>query len=210
MNRSTAILTTLVLCLVLSSQGSAQTRPKDAPQNHVLDKTLALRDVDGVLHRPLADTKVKALVLIFSLPDCPIANSYAPEIKRLCTEYGRQHISFFLVQVDPELSTTDAKRHAREYGYTCPVVVDREHQLVRRAGATRAPEVAVFAPNGDRKYIGRIDDLYIAPGKRRNEPTSRDLRLALDAVLAGEAVGRPVTQAIGCFIPPLPTKGKHP
>ena len=113
---------------------------------------------------------------------------------------------FFLVQVDEDLSRRAAAEHAREYGYTCPVVLDAGHVLVRRAGARGVPEAAVFGPDGGRKYLGRIDDLYADLGKRRARATSLDLRDALDAVLADRPVPRPVTQAVGCIIPPLSSK----
>ena len=113
---------------------------------------------------------------------------------------------FFLVQVDEDLSRRAAAEHAREYGYTCPVVLDGGRALVRRAGARMVPEAAVFGPDGARKYLGRIDDLYADLGKRRARATSLDLRDALDAVLADRPVPRPVTQAVGCFIPSLSSK----
>ena len=140
------------------------------------------------------------------LPDCPIANGYAPEINRLCRDYTSRGVRFYLVQVDPDTSPQQASQHAREFGYACPVVLDAQHALVRRAGATVVPEAAVFAPDGERKYLGRIDDQYADLGKRRAQATSRDLRDALDAVLADRPVPRPVTQPVGCSIPPLSSK----
>lgn len=165
---------------------------------------ITLRDLDGKEQRPFADPGVKAVVLVFVLPDCPIANSYVAEIKRLCNDYTSRGVRFYVVHVEPELTDADARQHAREYGYTCGIVLDRTHRLARLAGVRRVPEAAVFVPSGERKYVGRIDDLYIAPGKRRSEPTSRDLRDALGAVLAGRTVARPETEAVGCYLPPLP------
>ena len=168
----------------------------------------SLRDVAGVDHHPFSDPAVKAVALVFVLSDCPVANGYAPEINRLCAEYGPRGVRFFLVHVDDDLSVPAAAEHAREYGYTCPVVLDRERVLVRRAGARMVPEAAVFGPDGERKYRGRIDDLYADLGKRRARATSFDLRDALDAVLANRPVTRPVTQAVGCYIPSLPSKDR--
>jgi hypothetical protein len=167
----------------------------------------SLRDVAGVEHHPFTDPAAKAVALVFVLADCPIANGYAPEINRLCAAYGPRGVRFFLVQVDEDLSSRAAAEHAREYGYTCPVVLDGGRALVRRAGARMVPEAAVFGPDGERKYLGRIDDLYADLGKRRARATSLDLRDALDAVLADRPVPRPVTQAVGCFIPPRSSKG---
>jgi hypothetical protein len=170
----------------------------------------SLRDVNGTEHHPFAGPGIKAVTLLFVLSDCPIANGYAPEINRLCQDYGPRGVRFFLVQVDPDLSSAEASRHARAYGYTCPVVLDPRHALVRRAGATVVPEAAVFASDGARKYRGRIDDRYADLGKRRARVSRRDLRDALDAVLAGRPVAHPLTRAVGCFIPPLSPKEPQP
>ena len=150
---------------------------------------------------PIAAAKgKKALVLFFLGTDCPISNAYAPEIKRLCDRYVRRNIAFALVYPDPALSLAEAKKHAKAYGYTCPVFIDPHHRLTRRAGATVTPQVAVLAPGGGLLYRGRIDNLYVDFGKRRFEATEHDLHDALDAILAGKAVRPKLTRAIGCFI----------
>ena len=150
---------------------------------------------------PLANTAgQKAVVLLFIARDCPISNAYAPEIKRLIARYTPQKVAFYLVYPDPDTSLAAAKQHAKEYGYTCPLVLDPAHRLARKAGATVTPEAAVFAPGGRLLYRGRIDDLYFGFSKRRDHATRHDLRDALDAVLAGRVIAAPRTQAIGCFI----------
>ncbi|MDB5299214.1 MAG: hypothetical protein JWO87_877 [Phycisphaerales bacterium] len=161
---------------------------------------LEVRDINGAARRPLELGEAKAVVIVFISVDCPIANGYAPEINRICREYEAKHISFFLVHTDPALSETDARKHAKEYGFTCPVVIDPEHELVKRLGATVTPEVAVVGADGAVLYRGRIDDLYLALGKRRFEATTHDLRVALDAVVAGREVPVARTAAVGCAI----------
>ena len=151
---------------------------------------------------PLRDARSKkAVVLFFVGHDCPISNAYAPEIKRICAQYTPRHIGFYMVYPDPDLSLADAQKHAREYGYTVPILLDPGHRLTRKAGATITPEAAVLAPNGKLLYRGRIDDLYIGFGKRRYEATRHDLRDALDAVTRDKPVAQPFTKSIGCFIP---------
>ncbi len=155
----------------------------------------------SVVHDPLANTNgKKAVVLLFIAHDCPISNSYAPEIKRILARYMPQKIAFALVYSEPGLSPTAAKQHAREYGYTCPLVLDPKHRWAQKAGATVTPEAAVFSPSRKLLYRGRIDDLYFGYGQRRFAATEHDLREALDAILSGKPVPRPRTQAIGCFI----------
>lgn len=159
------------------------------------------KDVNGQQHTPLAPSKSKATILFFLMPDCPIANSYAPEIKRICADYDAKKINAFIVHADPDVTADQARQHARQYGLACPVLLDPTHVLVKKTGVTRAPEVAVLAPDRKVLYRGRIDDWYVDYGKRRGEPTQRDLRNALDAILQGKAVPVPTTKAIGCYLP---------
>jgi len=160
-----------------------------------------LPDLDGRLQHPLQPGSNRAHVLIFILTDCPVANSYAPEINRLVGEYTPKGVQFFLVHVDEQLKQEEAAKHARDFGFKCPVVIDREHALVRRTGVTITPEAAVLGAEGRRLYRGRIDNQQAALGKRRPRPSTRELRDALDAILAGKPVKHPETKAIGCYIP---------
>ncbi|WP_309711068.1 redoxin family protein [Armatimonas sp.] len=143
----------------------------------------------------------KALVVFFVATDCPISNAYAPEIKRLCEHYTRQKIAFALVYPDPDTSLADAQKHAKAYGYTCPIFLDPGHRFTRKVGATVTPEVAVLRPNGSLLYRGRIDNLYVDFGKPRFAATHHDLRNALDATVANKTIRTQLTKAIGCFIP---------
>jgi len=163
--------------------------------------TFALMGSAKAFPDPFANTHgKKAVVLLFIASDCPISNSYAPEIQRICAYYTPRNVAFTLVYSDPDLSLANAKKHARDYGYTSPVLLDPTHRLARKAGATVTPEAAVFAPSGKLLYRGRIDNLYVGYGQRRYTVTRHDLRDALDAVLRGKPVPTPITPAIGCFI----------
>ena len=180
----------LLLLLVLAWFGSG-------------DNALAveLPDVSGQLHRPLEKSSARADVVIFILHDCPIANAFAPEISRLNAEFQPRGIRFFVVHVDAALATADAQQHAKDFAFTCPGLLDRQHALVARLKAAVTPEAFVVNSAGKTLYRGRIDDRFVELGKRRQEPTRRDLRLALENFLAGKPVAEPVTKAIGCFIP---------
>src|SRR4051794_30187716 len=87
---------------------------------------------DAVLRDPLAPGDKMASVMIFYVQDCPICNSYAPEINRIATT----NFAFYIVQVDPDLKLEAAKQHARQYSLRPPVLLDPGHELVRRNGAT--------------------------------------------------------------------------
>ena len=139
--------------------------------------------------------------------DCPVSNSYAPEIQRVCREYGSRGVGCLLVyeDVDTDPSTTHLDRqvraHLAEYGYSdVPAAIDRDRATARAAKATITPLAVVIDRAGETRYHGRIDNLYAALGKTRRQVTSHDLRDALDAVLAGRKVRTPKTEALGCYI----------
>jgi len=166
-----------------------------APTN---SDAIVVKDVNGKEHRPLAEGGEK--LFFFVLHDCPAANSYAPEMSRIAAKYGAKGVRSYLVYVESDLDEAEAQKHAREYQIGFPALIDRRQELVKVTGATISPEVALLSAEKRVVYRGRIDDRFVALGKRRVEPTTRDLREALDAMLEGKPVPNPVTKAIGCYL----------
>jgi hypothetical protein len=146
-------------------------------------------------------------VLIFVSTDCPISNRYAPEIRRLHDEFTAQGVQFRLVYPNPLDTDAAIDRHRAEYGYPEIALPDRDHTLVRKAGATITPEAAVFDSHEQLVYRGRIDDRFVELGRERPAASRRDLREALTALLAGRRIAPARTQAVGCFIADM--KGKE-
>ena len=73
-------------------------------------------------------------------------------------------------------------------------------RLVKLEQATVTPEAVVLGKGGEVLYRGRIDDNYLAFGKKRSAARQHDLSDALDAIAAGQTVKEKETQAIGCVI----------
>jgi hypothetical protein len=160
-----------------------------------------LVDIDGIAHGTLAHpARGRWSVLFFVRTDCPISNRYAPEIRRICTEYEPAGAQCMLVYADPGLRADDVRAHRGEFSLGLPAVVDRDRILIARAGAAVTPETAVFTLDGTLAYRGRIDDLHPELGRPRQSATEHDLRNALDDLVAGRPVRKPRTQAIGCYI----------
>jgi hypothetical protein len=164
--------------------------------------SINVRDVDGHERHPL-DPAGPAAVLFFITNDCPIANSYAPEIQRICGDYASKGVSCTLVYSDLTLDSAAIRKHHADFGYppSIPPVRDTAHKLADATGATITPEAVVVGKAGKVLYRGRIDNFYAALGKPRREATEHDLRQALDEVLAGKPVTNPQTKAVGCYIP---------
>ena len=162
---------------------------------------LTVRDIDGRTWTPLAPAQGEVNLLVFVTTDCPISNRYAPEVGRIAAEYSSRHVRTFLVYTDPALDVARVRAHTADFHAAgpLPAIIDTGLKLTTEVDVTVTPEVAVYSAAG-RAYRGRIDDLYVNIGQMRREPTRRDLRLALDAVLAGHPVAVAETQAVGCFI----------
>jgi hypothetical protein len=159
-----------------------------------------IRDVDGAFLHPFTPAG-SANILFFISVDCPISNSYAPEIQRLCEHYGKQGVGCALMYEDLDLNPGAVRKHLQEYGYKAvPAVIDAERKVSGRAKADVTPEAVVVDAKGEIRYRGRIDNFYADFGKPRQQVTVHDLSDALDAVLAGRAVSIPETQPLGCYI----------
>jgi hypothetical protein len=159
-----------------------------------------IRDVSGAVHR-LPHKTARATVLLFSAVDCPISNSYAPEVNRLMAQFKARDMAFFIVYPDADTDRPKAQKHARDFGYECPVVLDSKQVLARRFGASVTPEAVVLSTQGKVLYRGRIDDRYVTWGKKRAQPSRRELFDALQSIVRGQKPAVASAPAIGCFIP---------
>jgi peroxiredoxin len=157
-------------------------------------------DLSGQPVNPFS-SKAKAVVFLFVKTDCPISNRYAPEVKRLCSQFARKGVLFWLVYPDSSVSPEAIRKHAKEYDYPCAILRDPSHSLVQLCKAQVTPEAAVLTPDRQLVYHGRIDDRYVTFGKSRPAPTRRDLQEALTALLDSKPI--PSSEpAIGCAISP--------
>lgn len=139
-------------------------------------------------------------VLLFVIPDCPIVNRYIPEINRIYQAYSKQGIKLTLIYPGDYLTQKDIDTHRKEYQIKPEGRLDIDYQITKKAGATITPEAVVYDANQKIIYRGRIDDWFTDYGDKKREPSQRNLRLALDALVAGKEVPIKNTQAIGCLI----------
>jgi peroxiredoxin len=165
-----------------------------APQFH-------LRDTAGVTHRLSEWAQAKAAIVFFVTIDCPVGNSYVPEMNRIHEAYASRGVVTWAVQADPTVATTAVVKYASEFHYGFPLLLDPDQILVRHAGATITPQAAIFSPEGKLLYLGRIDNRVEDFGRSRPKATVPDLRNALDQVLAGRPVTPDRTKSVGCSIP---------
>ena len=165
-----------------------------------LISAFALRDTAGAIHDQTEWMKSRAVVLFFTTTDCPLSNSYVPEMNRIRADYASRGVAFYAVQTDTTIPDAEVRKHASEFGFVFAVLLDPKQILVRLTGATATPEAVVLSSDGQVLYLGRIDNRVVDFDKRRPAATEPDLRNAIDAVLTGKAVARPRTDVVGCGI----------
>ena len=157
--------------------------------------------LDGIRLMPFEDPKTKAVVLIFISPDCPVANAYHPQLKKMDECFGPMGVRFFLVHSSQDISPAVAREHAAAFGLSIPVVLDADQSLARAVNATITPEAIVIARGRpSRIYRGAIDNRYAAYGKKRPVASQFFLQDALTSYLAGESIAVRKTKPVGCFI----------
>ncbi len=185
--------------------GPLEAAPAGAPVLHrPQTAVLTALDLAGAPAHPFPMGNVKATVLLFVSTDCPIANRYAPEIRRLQELYAPKQIRFWLVYADPETSAEAIRGHLAEYHLPATALRDPQHVLVKMARARVTPEAAVFISPERLVYHGRIDNRYVDFGKMRPAPTIHDLQEVLEAVLAGQSAPRATAPAVGCYLSDQP------
>ena len=160
-----------------------------------------LRDTLGATHTSAEWAARKAVLLYFVTVDCPVGNSYVPEMNRLREAYAGRGIAFYAVQADPSVSGAAVARYARDYRYSFPVLLDPAQTLVRHTNATVTPQTAVLSPEGKLLYLGPVDNRVEDFGKQRPRATESYVREVLDEVLSGKEVSVASHKSIGCAIP---------
>jgi peroxiredoxin len=144
----------------------------------------------------------KATVIMFLCNHCPYVLHVNEEIVRVVDEYKNKGVSFIGISSNdavnyPQDGPDKMKDHAQKAGYNFPYLYDESQDVAKAYDAACTPDFYVF--DGDMKlvYRGRLDDSR--PGN--DIPLSgKDLRAALDAVLAGEEVHGAQYPSGGCNI----------
>ncbi|HEX4129237.1 MAG TPA: redoxin domain-containing protein [Pirellulales bacterium] len=158
-----------------------------------------LRDTDRRACRIAPQENDRYVVVAFLGTECPLANLYAPRLAELADAYRTNGVRFLAIDSNPQDSLADVRAFATKHRLPFSIAKDIGTTVADRLGARRTPEVIVLDGPGRVRYRGRIDDQYLV-GVHRGEPTSHDLRRALDELLAGLPVSVPVTEAPGCLI----------
>jgi len=154
-----------------------------------------LPDADGKSHS-LAETRSsKATVIIWVSTECPVSNAYNDRMVALAREYQAKGFAFVGINSNKAETAQQIAAHAKEHGFTFPVLKDENNLVADMYGASVTPEVYIVDAKGILKYHGRIDD-----NMKEDGVTARDLKTALDAMTAGQEIAKSESKAFGCSI----------
>lgn len=150
----------------------------------------------------LADFKGRPLVVMFICNHCP----YVKHIRTGLAQLGRDYlpkgtaivaISSNDVEDYPQDGPEQMKTEAKEAGYMFPYLYDATQTVAKAYRAACTPDFYIFDRNHRLAYRGQFDD---SRPKNSLPVTGKDLREALDAVLAGKPIPANQKPSIGCNI----------
>ena len=153
-------------------------------------------------HRSLAEFDAPATVIMFICNHCPFVIHVRDEITRLAREYAPRGVAFIAINSNSQEShPQDGPRHmatmARDLGWTFPFLFDETQEVAKAYHAACTPDFYVFDRGKRLAYRGQLDDSRPSTDV---PVTGRDLRAAIDAVLAGNPTPAPQRPSIGCNI----------
>jgi peroxiredoxin len=184
------------MAVAVPPTGPAQVVPLGT---RVADFTLT-RPSDGQPWSLSKETQnAKAVVILFLGTQCPVSNAYVPTLAALHKQYAPRGVVFVGVNSNRQDDGPAVARHAQEFAIPFPILKDDDLAVADRLHAQHLPTAFVLDGSLTVRYRGRIDD-QIGKGVRRPRATRNDLVEALDEVLSGKPVSRPVTEVVGCPI----------
>ncbi|QDU27946.1 Thiol-disulfide oxidoreductase ResA [Anatilimnocola aggregata] len=162
----------------------------------------SLLNVDGRTVS-LSDFKGQpGLLVIFMCNHCPFVKHVAPELARLAMDYMPRGIAVVGINSNdtskhPEDSPEQMVHEAEQRGYVFPYLFDEDQTAAQAYHAACTPDFFLF--DGEQKlyYRGQLDP---SRPKAGDVPDGRDLRAAMDALLAGKPAPEKQIPSLGCNI----------
>jgi peroxiredoxin len=144
----------------------------------------------------------KPALVMFICNHCPYVKRIQKglvDLGRYCDERGVRVVA--ISSNDPGTYPDDAPDkmalEAKSAGYTFPYAFDESQAVAKAFQAVCTPELYLFDGSGKLTYRGRFDE---ATPKNDAPVTGKDIRDAVDAVLAGRTPSADQKPSIGCSI----------
>jgi len=170
----------------------------------------ALPDTTGKIVSLKDFEKSPALLVMFICNHCPFVKLVREELAALGVEYQAKGVGIVGIMPNdvehyPDDHPSEMAKVARETGFTFPYLYDAAQEVAKAYRAACTPDFFLFDKSRRLVYRGQLDDARPGNGK---PVTGKDLRAAIEAVLAGKKPGANQKPSIGCNIKWKP--GKEP
>ncbi|MBE0593986.1 MAG: thioredoxin family protein [Gemmatimonadales bacterium] len=158
--------------------------------------------VDGTVVSSDKYRKSIALVVMFICNHCPYVKHVVAELGRITRDYMPKGIAFVAINANdadayPDDGPEPMKALAVEQGWRFPYLFDETQDVARAFKAACTPDLYVFDEAQRLVYRGQLDDSRPNSGI---PVTGKDLRAALDAIIAGKDIPGPQKPSLGCNI----------
>ena len=158
--------------------------------------------VDGRTVSPDDYADSSALLVMFICNHCPFVKHVIDGVTNLAADYLPRDVGIIAINSNdrvgyPQDAPEQMKRLAEELGWDFPFVFDETQEVAKAFRAACTPDFFLFDAAGNLAYRGELDESRPGHGI---PVTGRDLRAAIDAVLAGEPVDEDQKASIGCNI----------
>jgi peroxiredoxin len=168
------------------------TRAPDFSLINVDGQTVSLADFRGA----------PALLVMFICNHCPYVKHVAPHLAELAVEYLAKGVAIVAINSNdtatyPADSPEQMVAEAETRGYAFPYLYDETQDVAKAYAAACTPDFFLFDGQQRLVYRGQLDDSRPDSGI---PVTGRDLRTALEAVLAGREVPAQQKASLGCNI----------
>ncbi len=164
--------------------------------------SFTLPDVTTQSPVSLSDFSDKAALLVmFICKHCPYVVHILPELIRLGRDYADSRLGIVAISSNdpiayPDDAPASLKKMAAQSHFQFPLLFDETQDVARSFDAVCTPDFFLFDRDRYLVYRGQLDDTR--PG--RGTPDGRDLRAAIEALLAGKHVSRDQKPSSGCGI----------
>lgn len=143
-----------------------------------------------------------ATVVVFLCNHCPYVRHLKAALAEFAHEYAAREVAVVGInpndaEAHPEDGPDAMLRDVAEFGYAFPYLIDAAQQVARAYRAACTPDFYVFDADLRLVYRGRFDDSRPDNGV---PVTGRDLRAAVDTVLAGQAPAGEQKPSLGCNV----------
>lgn len=152
----------------------------------------------------------KGLLVMFICQHCPFVKHVEDELGRIGQDYAAKEVAILAISANsieshPQDDPDNMREQVKRANFNFPYAYDATQEVAKSYTAACTPDFFLFDGDFKLAYRGQLDDSR--PGNDK-PVTGKDLRAALDKIVAGDSIPEAQMPSIGCNIKWIP--GKEP